>query len=60
MVDVNILDICFELDKVVFKVRERFYFELSEEEVILYFERVIEDILIVFVLVVIDKLYEWV
>lgn len=58
MVDVNIFDIKLELDKVVLKVKERFYLELSEEDVIRYLERIMDDNLNVLVLVVIDKLYE--
>lgn len=59
MVDANIPDIRLEPDKAVLKVRERFHLELSEEEAILYFERVIEDTLTAFAPVVIDKLHEW-
>ncbi|KAL6858032.1 Phosphatidylinositol (PI) 3-kinase [Amphichorda felina] len=59
MVDANIPDIRLEPDKAVLKVRERFHLELSEEEAILYFGRVIEDTLTAFAPVVIDKLHEW-
>ncbi|KFH46181.1 Phosphatidylinositol 3-kinase catalytic subunit type-like protein [Hapsidospora chrysogenum ATCC 11550] len=59
MVDANIPDIRIEPDKAVLKVRERFHLELSEEEAILYFGRVIEDTLSAFAPVVLDKLHEW-
>lgn len=59
MVDANIPDIRIEPDKAVLKVRERFHLELSEEEAILYFGRVIEDALTAFAPVVLDKLHEW-
>lgn len=59
MVDANIPDIRLEPDKAVLKVRERFHLEMSEEEAILYFGRVIEDTLTAFAPVVIDKLHEW-
>ena len=59
MVDANIPDIRLEPDKAVLKVRERFHLELSEEEAILYFGRVIEDTLTAFAPVVLDKLHEW-
>ncbi|KAG7103782.1 dipeptidyl peptidase 4 like protein [Verticillium longisporum] len=58
MVDANIPDIRFEPDKAVLKVRERFHLELSEEEAIRYFDRVIEDTLGAIAPVVIDKLHE--
>ncbi|KAF4978345.1 hypothetical protein FZEAL_5243 [Fusarium zealandicum] len=59
MVDANIPDIRLEPDKAVLKVRERFHLELSEEEALRYFGRVIEDTLTAFAPVVIDKLHEW-
>lgn len=59
MVDANIPDIRLEPDKAVLKVRERFHLELSEEEALRYFERVIEDTQTAFAPVVIDKLHEW-
>ncbi|KAH7316525.1 kinase-like domain-containing protein [Stachybotrys elegans] len=59
MVDANIPDIRLEPDKAVLKVRERFHLELSEEEAILYFGRVIEDTLRAVAPVLIDKLHEW-
>ncbi|RAL68507.1 hypothetical protein DID88_007235 [Monilinia fructigena] len=43
MVDANIPDIKLEPDKVVLKVKERFHLELSEEDAIRHFERLIED-----------------
>lgn len=59
MVDANIPDIKLEPDKAVLKVRERFHLELSEEEALRYFDRVIEDTLTAYAPVVIDKLHEW-
>jgi phosphatidylinositol 3-kinase len=59
MVDANIPDIRLEPDKAVLKVRERFHLELSEEEAILHFGRVIEDTLRAVAPVLIDKLHEW-
>jgi phosphatidylinositol 3-kinase len=59
MVDANIPDIRMEPDKAVLKVRERFHLEMSEEEAIVYFGRVIDDTLTAFAPVVIDKLHEW-
>ena len=59
MVDANIPDIRLEPDKAVLKVRERFHLELSEEEAILYFGRVIEDTLSSYAPVLIDKLHNW-
>ncbi|KAJ4263781.1 Phosphatidylinositol (PI) 3-kinase [Fusarium torreyae] len=59
MVDANIPDIRLEPDKAVLKVRERFHLELSEEEALRYFDRIIEDSLTAYAPVVIDKLHEW-
>lgn len=59
MVDANIPDIRIEPDKAVLKVRERFHLELTEEEAIVYFGRVIDDNLAALAPVVIDKLHEW-
>ena len=59
MVDANIPDIRLEPDKAVLKVRERFHLEMTEEEAILYFGRLIEDTMTAFAPVVIDKLHEW-
>ncbi|KAK1840068.1 phosphatidylinositol 3-kinase [Colletotrichum chrysophilum] len=58
MVDANIPDIRLEPDKAVLKVRERFHLELTEDESMRYFERVIEDTLGAIAPVVIDKLHE--
>ncbi|KAK3363487.1 kinase-like domain-containing protein [Lasiosphaeria hispida] len=58
MVDANIPDIKLEPDKAVFKVKERFHLELSEEEAIRALERIIDDSLSALVPVVIDKLHE--
>ncbi|KAK7451896.1 phosphatidylinositol 3 [Colletotrichum acutatum] len=58
MVDANIPDIRLEPDKAVLKVRERFHLELTEEESMLFFERIIEDTLGAIAPVVIDKLHE--
>jgi phosphatidylinositol 3-kinase len=58
MVDANIPDIRLEPDKAVLKVRERFHLELSEEDAIRYFDRVIEDSLASLAPVVIDKFHE--
>lgn len=43
MVDANIPDIRLEPDKAVWKVRERFHLELSEEEAMRGFETLIAD-----------------
>ncbi len=43
MVDANIPDIRMEPDKAVWKVRERFHLELSEEEAMRGFEALMED-----------------
>lgn len=58
MVDANIPDIRLEPDKAVFKVKERFHLELSEEEAIRTLERIMDDNLNALVPVVIDKLHE--
>ncbi|KAK0729824.1 kinase-like domain-containing protein [Lasiosphaeris hirsuta] len=58
MVDANIPDIKLEPDKAVFKVKERFHLELSEEEAIRALERIMDDSLSALVPVVIDKLHE--
>lgn len=57
MVDANIPDIRLEPDKAVLKVRERFHLELSEEDALLYFDKIIEDTLSAIAPVVIDKLH---
>ncbi|TPX10633.1 uncharacterized protein E0L32_008367 [Thyridium curvatum] len=60
MVDANIPDIRLEPDKAVLKVKDRFHLELTEEEAIRHFERVIDDNLNAIVPVVIDRLHEFV
>lgn len=57
MVDANIPDIRLEPDKVVQKVKERFHLEMSEEDSIRYFERLIEDSASALFPVVIDRLH---
>ena len=59
MVDANIPDIRMDPNGAVLRVRERFHLELTEDEAIMHFERVIEDTLTAFAPVVIDKLHEW-
>ncbi|PQE21182.1 phosphatidylinositol 3 protein [Rutstroemia sp. NJR-2017a BVV2] len=60
MVDANIPDIKLEPDKVVLKVKERFHLELSEEDAIRHFERLIEDSANAIFPVVIDRLHGFV
>ena len=57
MVDANIPDIRIEPDKAVLKVQERFRLELSEEEAMKFFERLIEDSVSAVLPVVIDRLH---
>lgn len=57
MVDANIPDIRLEPDKAVLKVKERFHLELSEEDAIRHFERLIEDSANALFPVVIDRLH---
>ncbi|KAL3418882.1 phosphatidylinositol 3 [Phlyctema vagabunda] len=57
MVDANIQDIKLEPDKVVLKVKERFHLEMSEEDAIRHFERLIEDSPNAFFPVVIDRIH---
>ncbi|TAQ89178.1 hypothetical protein B7494_g2492 [Chlorociboria aeruginascens] len=57
MVDANIPDIKLEPDKVVLKVKERFHLEMSEEDAIRHFERLIEDSANAIFPVVIDRLH---
>ncbi|CVK90740.1 probable 1-phosphatidylinositol 3-kinase [Fusarium mangiferae] len=59
MVDANIPDIRLEPDKAVLKVRDRFHLELSEEEALSHFDRIIEEAQTSYAPVVIDKLHEW-
>ena len=60
MVDANIPDIKLEPDKVVLKVKERFHLEMSEEDAIRHFERLIEDSSNAIFPVVIDRLHGFV
>ncbi|KAJ5524750.1 Phosphatidylinositol 3-kinase [Penicillium frequentans] len=60
MVDANIPDIRVEPDKAVFKVKERFHLEMSEEEAIRHFEQLIGDSVNAIFGVVIDRLHEFV
>jgi phosphatidylinositol 3-kinase len=60
MVDANIPDIKIEPDKVVSKVKERFHLEMSEEDAIRHFERLIEDSSNAIFPVVIDRLHGFV
>jgi phosphatidylinositol 3-kinase len=57
MVYANIPDIKLEPDKVVLKVKERFHLEMSEEDAIRHFERLIEDSSNAIFPVVIDRLH---
>ncbi|KFX99495.1 hypothetical protein V495_07106 [Pseudogymnoascus sp. VKM F-4514 (FW-929)] len=57
MVDANIPDIRAEPERVVEKVMERFMLEMSEEEAIRGFERIIEDSVGAIFPVVIDRLH---
>ncbi|KAH6894176.1 kinase-like domain-containing protein [Thelonectria olida] len=59
MVDANIPDIRLEPDKAVLKVRTRFHLEMSEEEALRYFERLIEESQTALAPMVLDKLHEW-
>jgi phosphatidylinositol 3-kinase len=60
MVDANIPDIRVEPDKAVFKVKERFHLELTEEEAIRHFEQLINDSVNAIFGVVIDRLHDFV
>ncbi|RDW62214.1 putative 1-phosphatidylinositol 3-kinase [Coleophoma cylindrospora] len=57
MVDANIPDIKLEPDKVVLKVKERFHLEMSEDDAIRHFGRLIEDSPNAFFPVVIDRIH---
>jgi phosphatidylinositol 3-kinase len=57
MVDANIPDIKFEPDKAVFKVKERFHLDMTEEEAILHFDTLIMDSMNAIFPVVIDRLH---
>ncbi|KAI8632822.1 phosphatidylinositol 3 [Xylariaceae sp. FL1651] len=60
MVHANIPDIKAEPDKAVFKVKERFHLELSEEDAIRHLDRILEDSLNGIMPVVIDRLHDFV
>lgn len=60
MVDANIPDIRLEPDKAVLKVRDRFHLDMTEEEALRLFARIIDDNLNAFVPIVIDRLHEFV
>ena len=60
MVDANIPDIRVEPDKAVFKVKERFHLEMTEEEAIRHFEQLIGDSVNAIFGVVIDRLHDFV
>jgi phosphatidylinositol 3-kinase len=57
MVNANIPDIMIEPDKAVLKVKERFHLEMSEEDAIRHFDRLIEDSANAIFPVVIDRLH---
>ncbi|KAI9884110.1 MAG: nuclear protein [Watsoniomyces obsoletus] len=57
MVDANIPDIRVEPDKAVWKVKERFHLEMSEEDAIMHFELLINDSMNAIFPVVIDRLH---
>jgi phosphatidylinositol 3-kinase len=57
MVDANIPDIRLEPDKAVFKVKERFCLEMSEEEAIRHFKGCIEDSMNSVLPVIMDKMH---
>ena len=58
MVDANIPDIRLEPDKAVLKVKERFNLEMSEEEAIRYFRKLIEDSMTSMLPVLMDQLHQ--
>ncbi|KAG2417340.1 hypothetical protein HFD88_008559 [Aspergillus terreus] len=60
MVDANIPDIRVEPDKAVFKVKERFHLEMTEEEAIAHFDQLIGDSASAVFGVVIDRLHDFV
>ncbi|KAI9793724.1 MAG: Phosphatidylinositol (PI) 3-kinase [Peltula sp. TS41687] len=57
MVDANIPDIRMEPDKAVWKVKERFHLEMSEEDAIMHFELLINDSMNAIFPVVIDRIH---
>ncbi|RYP87860.1 hypothetical protein DL769_000452 [Monosporascus sp. CRB-8-3] len=60
MVHANIPDIKAEPDKAVFKVKERFHLDLSEEDAIRHLDGILEDSLSGIIPVVIDRLHDFV
>lgn len=60
MVDVNILDIVFELDKIVKKVQDKFCLDLLDEEVVYYMQSLIDESVYVFFVVVVEQIYKFV
>ncbi|KAF9894558.1 Phosphatidylinositol (PI) 3-kinase [Aspergillus nanangensis] len=58
MVDANIPDIRVEPDKAVWKVKERFNLEMTEEEAIAHFDQLIGDSVNAIFGVVIDRLHD--
>ncbi len=60
MVHANIPDIKAEPDKAVFKVKERFHLDLSEEDAIRHLDGIMEDSLSGIIPVVIDRLHDFV
>ncbi|RYO95325.1 hypothetical protein DL763_003749 [Monosporascus cannonballus] len=60
MVHANVPDIKAEPDKAVFKVKERFHLDLSEEDAIRHLDGILEDSLSGIIPVVIDRLHDFV
>ncbi|KAK9352207.1 kinase-like domain-containing protein [Lipomyces doorenjongii] len=59
MVDANIPDVKIEPDKAVFKVKEKFCLDMSEEEAIVHFQTLINDSVSAFFPMVIDRLHNF-
>ncbi|KAK9465410.1 kinase-like domain-containing protein [Lipomyces arxii] len=59
MVDANIPDIKIEPDRAVFKVKEKFCLDMSEEEAIVHFQNLINDSVSAFFPMVIDRLHNF-
>ncbi|KAK9448492.1 kinase-like domain-containing protein [Limtongia smithiae] len=59
MVDANIPDIKIDPDKAVFKVKEKFCLDMSEEEAIVHFQALINDSVSAFLPMVIDRLHNF-
>ncbi|KAK9455873.1 kinase-like domain-containing protein [Dipodascopsis uninucleata] len=59
MVNANIPDIKIEPDKAVFKVKEKFCLDMSEEEAIVHFQTLINDSVSAFFPMVIDRLHNF-